>query len=215
MSTQSHLHVGDPSRGGLLRAAHRLALFTLVWNVTEGTVAIAAGWIAGSCALAGFGLDSAVESVSAAVLLWRLGAERRDPERVEHVERIAVRAIGVSFLLLAGYVAVDATRSLALQAKPDASPVGIALTLVSLVVMPVLATRKRRVARALGSKAAEADSAQTRACAYLSAVVVVGLTLNAALGWWWADPVAALGVVVFLVLEGRAALTAQHVDDCC
>ncbi len=199
----------------LLRRSQRLAAFTVAWNVTEGVVAIAAAWVAGSRALAGFGLDSAVESISASVLLWRLSTERRDPERVERVERIAVRAIGASFLVLAAFVGVEAIRSLAVRAEPDASPVGIALTLVSLVVMPLLAARKRRVAVALGSKAAQADSAQTRACAYLSAVVVAGLVLNAAFGWWWADPLAALGVVAFLVLESREALSAEHVDDCC
>lgn len=199
----------------LLRRSQRLAAFTVAWNITEGVVAIAAAWVAGSRALAGFGLDSAVESISASVLLWRLSTERRDPERVERVERIAVRAIGASFLVLAAFVGVEAIRSLAVRAEPDASPVGIALTLVSLVVMPVLAARKRRVAVALGSKAAQADSAQTRACAYLSAVVVAGLVLNAAFGWWWADPLAALGVVAFLVLESREALSAEHVDDCC
>ncbi len=199
----------------LLRRSQRLAAFTVAWNVTEGVVAIAAAWVAGSRALAGFGLDSAVESISASVLLWRLSTERRDPERVERVERIAVGAIGASFLVLAAFVGVEAIRSLAVRAEPDASPVGIALTLVSLVVMPLLAARKRRVAVALGSKAAQADSAQTRACAYLSAVVVAGLVLNAAFGWWWADPLAALGVVAFLVLESREALSAEHVDDCC
>ncbi len=203
------------ARPHLLRRSQRLAAFTVGWNVTEGVIAIAAAWMAGSRALAGFGLDSAVESISAAVLLWRLGAERRNPESVERVERIAVRAIGVSFLVLAAFVAVEAFRSLALGDKPEASPVGIGLTLVSLVVMPLLAARKRRVAIALDSKAAEADSAQTRACAYLSAVVVAGLVLNAALGWWWADPIAALGVVIFLVGEGREALSAERVDDCC
>jgi len=164
-------------------------------------------------ALAGFGLDSAVESISAAVLLWRLGAERRDPERVDRVERLAVRAIGISFLVLASFVAYEAIRSLVLHHEPDASPVGIALTLVSLVVMPILARRKRHVAVALPSRAAEADSAQTRA--YLSAVVLTGLALNAVFGWWWADPIAALGVVVFLLREGRGALTTEHLDDCC
>ena len=215
MTVPAHIHIGHDSRAGLLRRAHRLALFTATWNVTEGIIALTAAWIAGSRALAGFGLDSAVESISAAVLLWRLRVERRDPRRVERVERVATRAIGASFLVLAAYVAIESVRSLVTGDRPDASPIGITLTLVSLVVMPILATRKRRVAIALGSKSAEADSAQTRACAYLSAVVVAGLVLNAALGWWWADPVAALGVVMFLVLEGREALTAEHVDDCC
>jgi divalent metal cation (Fe/Co/Zn/Cd) transporter len=210
-----HIHIGATGRSELLRRAQRLGLFTVVWNVAEGVIAIAAAWIAGSRALAGFGLDSAIESISATVLLWRLGAERRDPERVEHVERIATRVIGASFVILAAFVAYEAVRSLALHEEPHASPVGIALTLVSLVVMPLLARRKRRVALALRSKAAEADSAQTRACAYLSAVVLSGLVLNAALGWWWADSIAALGVVVILLQEGREALIAEHVDDCC
>lgn len=215
MGTPSHVHIGHSDRGALLCHAQRLGVFTVTWNVLEGVIAIAAAWVAGSRALAGFGLDSAVESISATVLLWRLGAERRNPERVERVERIALRAIGVSFLVLATYIGYEAVRSLIVQDKPDASPVGIALTLVSLAVMPLLARRKRRVAIALGSRAAQADSAQTRACAYLSAVVVTGLILNAAFHWWWADPVAALAVVVFLLNEGREALTTGNLDDCC
>jgi divalent metal cation (Fe/Co/Zn/Cd) transporter len=203
------------TRERLLVRAQRLGVFTVVWNALEGVIAVSAAWIAGSRALAGFGLDSAIESVSASVLLWRLGAERRDPERAEHVERLATRAIGASFLLLAAFVFCEAIRSLALQEEPDASPVGIALTTVSLVVMPLLARRKRRVAHALDSRAAQADSAQTLACGWLSAVVLIGLVLNAMLGWWWADPIAALGVVALLVHEGREALNAQQVDDCC
>jgi divalent metal cation (Fe/Co/Zn/Cd) transporter len=199
----------------MLSVARRLAVFTVGWNVAEGVVALVAAWVAGSRALTGFGLDSAVESISATVLLWRLGVERRDPERAELVERRALRGIGVSFLILAAFVAVESVRALWLREEPRASAVGIALTAVSLVVMPLLARRKRRVAVALGSRAAEADSAQTRACAYLSAVVLAGLVLNAAFGWWWADPLAALGVVAFLVAEGREALSAEHVDDCC
>ena len=203
------------TRNQLLAHAQRLGVFTVGWNAVEGVIAISAAWIAGSRALAGFGLDSAIESISASVLLWRLGAERRDPERAEQVERIATRAIGASFLVLAAFVAYEAVRALALHEEPDASPVGITLTAVSLVVMPLLAQRKRRVARALDSRAAQADSAQTVACAWLSAVVLTGLVLNAVLDWWWADPVAALGVVVLLLREGREALIAEHVDDCC
>lgn len=211
----THIRIGDAGREALVRRAQGLAMFTVAWNVVEGVIALAAAWAAGSRALAGFGLDSAVESISAAVLLWRLRVERRDPERVERVESVALRLIGVSFLVLAAFVGYEAVRSLVLHHEPDASPVGIALTLLSLVVMPVLARRKRRVALALGSRAAEADSSQTWACVYLSAVVVTGLVLNAVFQWWWADPVAALGVVVFLVLEGREALSATRVDDCC
>ena len=215
MKLPAHVHIGSAGRPELLRRAQALAVFTLAWNVAEGVIALAAAWAAGSRALAGFGLDSAVESISAGVLLWRLRVEQRDPERVERVEPIALRLIGVSFLVLAAVVGFEAVRSLLIRDEPDASPVGIGLTLLSLAVMPILARRKRRVAIALGSRAAEADSAQTRACAYLSAVVVTGLVLNAVFGWWWADPVAALGVVVFLVLEGREALSAEQLDDCC
>lgn len=202
-------------RGGLLRRARRLAVFTVVWNLAEGVVAITAAVLAGSQALFGFGADSTIESISAAVLTWRLTAEQRDPQRAGDVEHTALRIIGVSFLLLAAYVALDAGRALVVGDEPATSLVGIVLTLLSLVVMPVLAVRKRRVADALASPAAVADSQQTWACAWLSAVVLAGLVLNAVLGWWWADPVAALGVVVLLVREGREALTAEHVDDCC
>lgn len=212
MDTTATAGVG---RDDLLRQAQRLGVFTVAWNVVECAVAVVAAWISRSRAMAGFGLDSAVESLSATVLLWRLGAERRDPHRVEHVERIATRAIASSFVVLGSVVAFESIRSLVRHEKPSASPIGIVLTIVSLMVMPLLARRKRRVAVALRSRAAEADSAQTKACAYLSVVVLVGLVLNAAFGWWWADPVAALGVVAVLLNEGRQAFKAEHVDDCC
>ena len=202
-------------RSALVRRASRLAWFTVGWNVAEGVVAIAAAGLAGSRALLGFGLDSGVESLSGAVLLWRLRVERRQPDRAERVERQAVRLIGLTFFVLAAFVAFESVRSLAGAHEPDSSPVGIVLTAVSLAVMPVLARRKRAVGTAMGSRAVEADSSQTMACVYLSAVVLSGLVLNAVFGWWWADPLAALGVVAFLVAEGRAALAAEHVDDCC
>lgn len=205
----------DAHRSDLLHRARRLAIFTVAWNVAEGVIAITAAVLAGSQALFGFGADSAIESLSATVLAWRLTAERRDPQRIEEVEHTALRAIGVSFLLLAAFVAFDAIRALVVHDEPSTSLVGIALTMLSLIVMPWLAMRKRRVADALASRAAVADSQQTWACAWLSAVVLTGLTLNATLGWWWADPVAALAVVVLLVREGCEALTAEHVDDCC
>lgn len=203
------------TRDELLTRAQRLGIFTVTWNALEGIIAIAAATAAGSSALTGFGLDSAIESISATVLLWRLGAERRDPVRAERVERTATRAIGASFVLLAAFVAYGAIHSLATRDEPDATTVGIVLTALSLLVMPILARRKMRVAVALGSRAARADSAQTRACAWLSAVVLRGLVLNASLGWWWADPVAALGVVILLLHESREALTAERIDDCC
>jgi divalent metal cation (Fe/Co/Zn/Cd) transporter len=202
-------------RRALLRRAVLLAWFTVGWNLVEGLVAIAAALVAGSQALLGFGLDSAVESLSGAVVLWRLYAERRDPGRAEAVEHRALRLIGVTFLVLAAVIAFESIRSLVNHEKPDASAVGIALTALSIVVMRWLARAKRQVGSAMGSKAIEADSSQTTACVYLSVVVLVGLALNAAFEWWWADPLAALGVVAFLVSEGREAITAEHADHCC
>jgi cation diffusion facilitator family transporter len=199
----------------VLGRAQRLAEFTIGWNLIEGSVAIGAAWIAGSSALAGFGLDSAVESVSGAILLWRLRAERHDPQRAERVEHVATRAIGASFFLLAVFVVVEAIRSLAGHEQPHPSPVGIGVTAASLIVMTLLARAKRRAGTALESRATKADSAQSRACACLCAVVLAGLLLNASLGWWWADPVAAIGVAMLLLREGRQALTSEHIDDCC
>lgn len=202
-------------RAELLRRAWWLALFTLVWNLVEGAVAVTAAAAAGSRALIGFGVDSFVESASATVLIWRLRVEQRSPERAEQVERLALRIIGYTFLALAALVGIESVRSLLAREQPDASVAGIVLTGVSLIVMPILARAKRRVGSELGARSVEADSRQTQACVYLSAVVLAGLASNAAFGWWWADPVAALGVVGFLTSEGRKALAAEHVDDCC
>lgn len=208
-------HSVDDRRAKLLRRAWWLAAFTIVWNLVEGAVALTAAAMAGSRALIGFGVDSFVESASATVLIWRLSVEQRRPERAEQVERRALRIIGLTFLALAALVGIESVRSLLAREQPEVSRVGIALTIVSLVVMPVLARAKLRVGRELEARSVEADSRQTQACVYLSAVVLAGLVANAGFGWWWADPVAALGVVVFLVIEGREALEAEHVDDCC
>src|SRR5688500_1188960 len=172
-------------RRDLVRQALGLAWFTVVWHVAEGVVSITAAAGAGSRALLGFGFDSAVESLSAAVLIWRLQVERREPERAERVEQRALKLIGVTFFVLAAVVGFEAIRSLVVSAEPESSTVGIVLTVVSLAVMPVLAAKKRRIGLAMGSKAVEADSAQTSACAYLSAVVLAGLLLNATVRWWW------------------------------
>ncbi|HMS48691.1 cation diffusion facilitator family transporter [Candidatus Microthrix sp.] len=196
----------SPDRPRLLAWATALAIFTIAYNLGEGAIAITAALVARSQALLGFGFDSAVESISASVFLWRLRAERRDPERAERVEHQATRLIGISFFILAAVVAFEALRSLIRGEPPDASPVGIALTAASLIVMPILAWKKRQVATELDSRAGLADSAQTFACVYLSAVVLAGLILNSLLGWWWADPAAALGIVSLLLNEGREAL---------
>lgn len=199
----------------LVRRALWLAVFTVVWNLAEGAVALTAATLADSKALIGFGVDSFVESASAAVLIWRLRVEQVDQARAEHAEQRALTLIGYAFIGLAVLVGVESIRSLVTGAEPDTSRIGIALTAVSLVVMPVLARAKRRIGVELGTRSITADSQQTMACVYLSAIVLVGLSLNALFGWWWADPLAALGVVAFLVHEGREALEADHVDECC
>lgn len=202
-------------RQSLIRTALWLGWFTIIYNVAEGAVAIVGATIAGSDALLSFGLDSGIESLSAAVIVWRLSSERNSPERADRVEQQALKLIGAAFFLLAAWVAQDSIRSLIAGDRPEASAIGIAVTSLSLIVMPILASKKRRVGIAMGSRAVESDSRQTTACVYLSAVVLSGLLLNAVFGWWWADPLAALGVVVFLVREGIDALRAEHVDDCC
>jgi cation diffusion facilitator family transporter len=203
------------SRPELLRRGLHLEYLTVGWNFAEGLIAIGAGLAAGSIALIGFGVDSFVETVSGVVLIWRLSAEirgRLDEEAVERVERRAEQLVGAAFLLLAAYVGFEAIRSLIGQEAPDASPVGIALTAASIAVMLWLARAKRRTGEALGSRALIADAQQTYACWYLSVVTLAGLALNAAFGWWWADPVAALGIVVLLVREGVDALRGEDDD---
>jgi divalent metal cation (Fe/Co/Zn/Cd) transporter len=180
---------------------------TITYNVVEAIIAISAGTVAGSIALIGFGLDSVIEVSSAAAVAWQFSAS--DPERREQV---ALRVIAGSFFALAAYVTVEALRTLVTGSEPERSTVGIVLVAVSVVVMPFLSWAQRRAGRELGSTSAVADSRQTLLCTYLSAGVLVGLVLNAALGWWWADPVVALGLAAVAVREGRNAL---HGQTCC
>ena len=171
----------------------------------EGVIAVVAALAAGSVALLGFGIDSFVETVSGAVILWRIGAERRaaDEARIDQVEDIARKGVALSLWLLGLYVAADATHALVSGDRPSSSAVGVALLVVSLAVMKWLANTKRAVARALHSHAMEADAVQTDFCWKLSAVALVGLVANAALGWWWADPVAALALSGLIATEAR------------
>jgi divalent metal cation (Fe/Co/Zn/Cd) transporter len=202
------------TRVGLLRRGLRLEYLTVGWNVVEGVIAVTAGLIAGSPALVGFGVDSAVESMSGGILIWRLRREiagTSEKEALELVERRAERLVGGAFLLLAAYVAFEAIRALVGQERPDASPVGIVLTALSIAVMLWLARAKRDTGERLRSRALIADAQQTFACWYLSVAALAGLSLNAILGWWWADPVAALVITVFLVEEGVEALRGE--DD--
>ncbi|MGZ9276682.1 MAG: cation transporter [Candidatus Limnocylindrales bacterium] len=202
-------------RLALLRRGLVLEYLTVGWNIAEGLIAIGAGVVARSPALIGFGVDSFVESVSGGALIWRLRSEINgsdDEEAIERIEHRAERFVGVAFLLLAAYVAFEAIRALIGEEAPDASPVGIALTAVSIAVMLWLARAKRETGEALGSRALIADSKQTYACWYLSVVALAGLALNALLGFWWADPVAALGIVVLLVREGIEAVRGEEDD---
>lgn len=197
-----------PDRQTVLRGRIRLLVAaTITYNIVEAVIALAAGSIASSVALIGFGLDSVIEVSSAAAVAWQFAGS--DPQRRE---RVALRVIAWSFFALATYVTVEAARGLLGAGAAERSPVGIILVAVSVVVMPVVSVAQRRAGRELGSATAVADSKQTLLCTYLSAAVLVGLVLNAGLGWWWADPVAGLVLAVLAVREGR---NAWRGDLCC
>jgi divalent metal cation (Fe/Co/Zn/Cd) transporter len=194
-------------RGENIKRGRRLEYLTIIWNSLEGIIAVGAGILAGSIALVGFGIDSVIEVSSGAIILWRLVSG-------EHREQLALKLVGVSFLALSAYVAFDAVKSLWLIEPPEASYAGIALATLSVFVMPVLARAKRTVAAQLNSRAMHADSRQTDICAYLSAILLVGLVLNAIFGWWWADPVAALVMVPIITKEGLEAFRGETCNDC-
>lgn len=197
-----------------LKHALRLEYLTVGWNVIEAVVAIGAGLAANSVALVGFGIDSVVESVSGAVLIWRLRAEGAGMEvsAVERLDRRAHKLVAGSLFALAAYVAIDAARALWTGDRPEASALGIGLTTLSMLVMAWLARAKRRAAALLESRALEADSFQTAACWWLSVCALAGMALNAALGWWWADPVAALVMVALILKEARDGWRGE---ECC
>lgn len=201
---------GEVARAASVRRGRLLEYLTIAWNSLEAIISIAAGLFAGSIALVGFGLDSLIEVSSGAALLWRLHMDA--PERRERAEQIALKLVGVSFLLLAAYVVFDSVKSLLKREAPESSYVGIAIAALSLVAMPLLARAKRRVAAEINSRALEADSRQTDICMYLSAILLGGLILNALFGWWWADPAAALVMVPIIVKEGVEALRGE---TCC
>ncbi|HKO16500.1 MAG TPA: cation transporter [Gemmatimonadaceae bacterium] len=198
-----------------MRRSARLNLATLAYNALEGIVAIIAGAMVGSIALVGFGLDSVIELAASAAALWRLGADV-DPVRRERAEGVSLRIVGALFVGLAAYVAYDAVHALVARAPPRESTVGILLAALSLLVMPLLARAKRRVAVQLGSGALTAEAMQTSLCAYLSAILLAGLVVNGVLGWWWADPVAALAMVPIITREGIEGLRGRSacVDGC-
>jgi len=211
MSVQPIQIKSSGERTDLVRRGRRLEYFTISYNSLEGLIAIAAGLIAGSIALVGFGFDSAIEVTSGAILLWRLHADW-DEARRERVEAFSLRMVGVCFLVLAAYVGYDSFKSLLRREVPEESLPGIILAIASLIIMPLLVRAKRRVARGIRSDALMADAKQTELCTYLSAILLGGLLLNAILGWWWADPVAALVMVPIIAHEGIEALRGE---TCC
>lgn len=207
-------HEQATARSRALRRARVLNRVTIGWNATEGVVAIIAGIAAGSVSLVGFGIDSAIEVSAAMILAWRLRRERT-PGCMQDADRRATRAIALSLGALAAYIACNAVADLVTGARPEASPVGIVLASLSLAFMPLLARAKRRLAPALGSRAVEADAAQTDICAWLSGVLLVGLGTNALLGWWWADPVAAVGIAALAGVAARRTWRAESLEDTC
>lgn len=191
----------------LIRRAVWLEWFTITWNVIEAVVAIGAGIAASSIALVGFGFDSSIESFAAAVVLWQLrGAE--DEERKER----ALKLIATTFFVLAAYVIFESIRDLVTKSEPEGSTIGIGLAIVSIIVMPALGFAKKSVADKMGSEVLRADAAETLLCAWLSAILLVGLALNATVGWWWADPLAALGIAWLALREGREAWLGEDRD---
>lgn len=201
----------EDTRAASVRYGRWLEYLTIGWNSLEGVASIVAGLLAGSIALVGFGFDSLIEVSSGAALLWRLHMDA--PEKRERAERTALKIVGASFVLLAAYIGFDAAKSLMTREPAERTYIGIAIAALSLMVMPLLARAKRRVAAEINSRAMKADSRQTDLCAYLSAILLAGLALNALFGWWWADPVAALVMVPIIAKEGVEALRGENCCD--
>ena len=199
-------------RARLVTRARRLAWLGISWHVVEAAIAFIAGAAAGSIALIGFGADSLVESLAGLILVWRFGGRRTESASAE---RRAQRLIGLSFFLIAGYVAIEASRTLVTAEHPDASWVGVGLAAVTLVTMPMLASAKAKVGERLGSSATKSEGRQNLLCAYLSAGLMVGLGANALFGWWWADPATALLIAAVAVQEGREAWRGEACCEVC
>ncbi|HEX2204291.1 MAG TPA: cation transporter [Longimicrobium sp.] len=202
-------------QGRWSRRALRLSYFTVGYNVIEGVASVAVGAAAGSVALVGFGMDSFVESLSGGVMIWRFraGGDACDAE-TERKERRALKLVGYTFFALGAYVLVEALRKLATGERPETSAAGIAIAVVSLIVMPLLFVAKKRTAERLGSRSLKADAKQTLACMGMSAGVLAGLVLNHALGFWQADPAVAIAIAVLLFKEGREAIVEGKVCGC-
>lgn len=201
-------------RAANVRTGRNLEFLTIGWNILEAVIAVGAGLVAGSTAMVGFGLDSVIEVTSGLALVWRLSLDA-DMQRRERVEARTLKVVGITFFALAAYVAYESISTLWNHEAASPSFVGIILAVLSLTVMPLLAKAKRRVAAQIGSRALKADSRQTDICAYLSAILLGGLLLNALFGIWWADPVAALIMVPIIAKEGRDAVKGEACCDSC
>jgi divalent metal cation (Fe/Co/Zn/Cd) transporter len=199
------------ARQAIAQRGKRLEYFTIAWNTLEGIIAVAAGIVAGSISLVGFGVDSFIEVTSGAALLWRMSVDA-DERRRERIEQTSLRIVGACFLALAGYVAYESVSNLLDRKAPEHSIPGIILACASLMAMPLLSRAKRRVAARLNSAAMNADATQTEFCTYLSAILLAGLLLNAVYGLWWADSVAGLMMVPIIAKEGVDGLRG---DTCC
>ncbi len=197
----------------MVTSGKRLEYFTIGWHVLEGVVSTAAGIASESLSLVGFGVDSLIELGSGSVMLWRMHRDRHAERRARN-EKIALYVIGWSFTLLALYLLWEAMQDLLQKQAPDKSIPGIVIAVLSLIVMPMLSRAKRRVASRLGSRAMKADAKQGDFCAYLSAILLAGLLLNGLLGWWWADPLAALVMALIIGNEG-INIAMIEADDCC
>jgi divalent metal cation (Fe/Co/Zn/Cd) transporter len=203
----------DKSTETAVRRGLNIEYFTIAYNCLEGIASLLAGLLSGSQSLVGFGLDSFIEVTSGATLIWRLRRET-DGRRRARTERTSLRIVGACFVALAAYIAYDSAQALIRREAPERSILGIIVAIASLIVMPLLARAKRTVARALNSSAMHADSRQTDFCTYLSAILLVGLLLNALLGWWWADPFAALFMTPFISKEAFDALRGRSRCGC-
>lgn len=206
--------VSEPSREDLVRQGIRLSYATIGYNTLEAIASLIAGLFAGSVALIGFGIDSVIEVTASGAAQWRLRSDL-DEARRSRSENVTHRFVGVCFLALAAYVAVDSAKTLWLRERPDRTVAGIVILSMSVVVMPLLARAKLKIASAMASGALRAEARQTSLCAYLSIIALAGLLLNAVFGWWWADPAAALGMVPIILSEGIDGLRAKPCEDCC
>jgi divalent metal cation (Fe/Co/Zn/Cd) transporter len=206
--------MSDTVRAAVIRRGMLLNYATIGYNSLEAIASLIAGLLAGSVALVGFGVDSVIELTASGAAQWRLRSDVDAVRRVR-VERTSLRIIGACFVGLAAYVTVDAGKALWFREQPERTLVGVVILALSVLVMPALALAKREVAEKMQSRAMRAEAKQTSLCAYLSVIALTGVALNAGFGWWWADPVAALGMVPIIVSEGIVGLRAEADADCC